>query len=348
VRGTGRSRAAKRTAVYAKLTVYAAALARLLELERAEEARAVEAKLALRPLEALVADGLVVLGLRLEPTGRFFRSYVVRLALQGGAALPAHSLEPGDVVALTQGDLSPFAELDSAMGQDQRGVGDEDDDGEEDDDTDEKAEVLQGVVLEFGTRFVDLLLSEPVVASPGPLRLSLYFSDVSYRRMEAALAEVASPDLRVLCQDLRTCLVDSFAEPTPQAASASVELAALARASPWKCDKGAVRAAVAAAEALAASRGLGPLDASQSVAVQAALGRRLSLVQGPPGTGKTRTACRLVASLVMLRRGDPARCASGDRVLACALSNVAADNLLEGCLALGLKVGCERERRKET
>jgi len=385
--GTGRSRAAKRTAVYEKLNVYSAALAHMLELERAEEARVVEAKLAARPLESLVTDGLVVLGLTVEPKERFFRSYVVRLALPGGAVLPPHSLEPGDVIAFTEGEASPFPEQINSVGQNLRvdagedymndddNVDDLDSREEDDDDDDEKAEVQQGVVLEFGQRFVDVLFSVPVAASAEPHRLSLYFSDVSYRRMEAALLEVASPDLKVVCKDLRQCLVDSFVELTPQSSSRSLaqsarasaaaalpaappampplsaaaapELSALARASPpWKSDKTAARAALASAEAAAGRRGHGPLDASQTAAVAQALKRRLSLIQGPPGTGKTRTACRLVAALVALQRSDSARSAT-DRVLACALSNVAADNLLEGCLELGLKVCLKGWRRAE-
>lgn len=73
------------------------------------------------------------------------------------------------------------------------------------------------------------------------------------------------------------------------------------------------------------------LNESQENALRMALSRKLSLIQGPPGTGKTRTACHLVNIAVKLgQRRD-----SG-KVLAVAFSNVAADNLLEGCLRLGL------------
>lgn len=73
------------------------------------------------------------------------------------------------------------------------------------------------------------------------------------------------------------------------------------------------------------------LNESQEAALRMALARKLSLIQGPPGTGKTRTACHLINIAVRLqrRRGD-------GKVLAVAFSNVAADNLLEGCLRLGL------------
>lgn len=62
------------------------------------------------------------------------------------------------------------------------------------------------------------------------------------------------------------------------------------------------------------------LNPSQRRAVQAGLASEdLVLIHGPPGTGKTSTLVELIAQLV----------ARGNRVLACAPSNVAVDNLAE-------------------
>lgn len=68
------------------------------------------------------------------------------------------------------------------------------------------------------------------------------------------------------------------------------------------------------------------LNESQREAVAAALSAKdLYLIHGPPGTGKTTTCVELIAQLS--RRGQ--------KVLACADSNTAVDNLVEGLLDRG-------------
>ena len=70
------------------------------------------------------------------------------------------------------------------------------------------------------------------------------------------------------------------------------------------------------------------LNDSQTKAIEESINSRLSLIQGPPGTGKTFTAVRLIRQLVANNRGP---------IMACAESNVAVDNLLEGLTDLGIK-----------
>ena len=86
------------------------------------------------------------------------------------------------------------------------------------------------------------------------------------------------------------------------------------------------------------SRSLGPvedfardtagLNASQLAAVALALAAEdVACIHGPPGTGKTTAVVELIRRAV----------ARGDKVLACAPSNAAVDNLLEKLLAAGLE-----------
>ena len=70
------------------------------------------------------------------------------------------------------------------------------------------------------------------------------------------------------------------------------------------------------------------LDESQKEAIESAATQRLTMIQGPPGTGKTHTAVHLLKALIAMGRGP---------ILACAESNVAVDNLLEGLLELGVR-----------
>ncbi|CAD7974433.1 unnamed protein product [Amoebophrya sp. A25] len=62
-----------------------------------------------------------------------------------------------------------------------------------------------------------------------------------------------------------------------------------------------------------------PLSDSQREALEAATSRRITLIQGPPGTGKTYCGAAIVGSFISSHPHV--------RVLACADSNVAADNL---------------------
>lgn len=75
--------------------------------------------------------------------------------------------------------------------------------------------------------------------------------------------------------------------------------------------------------------GLAPLNQSQQNAVETALAKPLSIIQGPPGTGKTVTSSAIVYHLSRIHR---------KRILVCAPSNVAVDNLALRIQKTGLKV----------
>lgn len=69
------------------------------------------------------------------------------------------------------------------------------------------------------------------------------------------------------------------------------------------------------------------LNDGQVAAIQYALGHRLSLIQGPPGTGKTEMAASLVKELIRIRNQKCNRINERTKVLVCASSNVAVDNI---------------------
>jgi hypothetical protein len=74
------------------------------------------------------------------------------------------------------------------------------------------------------------------------------------------------------------------------------------------------------------------LNSSQLGAIKLACQRTLTLWQGPPGSGKTYTLACCIATILHLTAGTNAR------MLACAGSNVAVDNLVEALLRRSIKV----------
>ena len=76
-------------------------------------------------------------------------------------------------------------------------------------------------------------------------------------------------------------------------------------------------------------KGLPQLNHSQKEGIEKAINSPLFLIQGPPGTGKTVTSAAIVYHLAKLDDG---------KILVCAPSNIAADQLSEKIEKIGLKV----------
>lgn len=80
------------------------------------------------------------------------------------------------------------------------------------------------------------------------------------------------------------------------------------------------------------------LNESQRLAVEGAVTNRLTLVQGPPGTGKTAVAIRILQHWARLAKANTLNGENPSPILATSDSNIAVDNLVEGCAAVGLSV----------
>ena len=76
------------------------------------------------------------------------------------------------------------------------------------------------------------------------------------------------------------------------------------------------------------------LNSSQRHAIVESLQRPLSLIQGPPGTGKTKTACTMMATIFYLLNHRRSGISNTPKILACAHSNVATDNILHGLITM--------------
>jgi superfamily I DNA and/or RNA helicase len=207
----------------------------------------------------------------------------------------------------------------------------------------------RGVVSERGPDSIEIAFAEP----PEPLsdrplfRLDLANDEVARQRQRQALerARDAAGDRLAKLRDVLlgdrparfatgpadAAFEDSNAATSANAASANAAGATAATDATAATGVDATRTAEAL-PTVADSAAWRPfddsLDASQRSAVRFALDARdIALLHGPPGTGKTTTLVELIRQAV----------ARGEKVLACAASNMAVDNLFERLLAAGVR-----------
>ena len=232
-----------------------------------------------------------------------------RRTLAMGAELPFHRFAQGDMVTLVEGD-----EWD---GNGKGGV--------------------QGVVVERAMHFLKVAVDEDDEATlldARKLRMDLSANTITHDRALAALVAFSEPGgMPGLAAAPGGKRLSSTVYAALQRALIGIPdgngtLEAIARVPPPWGGKDALARTLSSALKRTDHAKLNP---SQAAAVKRAFGRTLSVWQGPPGTGKTRTLMSFIEGAVELARAQGVTGKkTGPIVLACAASNVAVDNILDG------------------
>ncbi|WIA20873.1 hypothetical protein OEZ85_005221 [Tetradesmus obliquus] len=336
-----------------------------VEAEQQHEAALLKALYASGSLRRLQKDGLVLLRLQAMPHSVLYSSMVWKFSVgsaagrqqhqQRGKELPYHRFRQGDSVL-----ISRFSEGQAqAMEHDRRGNSRDctssnsssrsgsNGNGSSSDGSSSSAGVwpggeadgmrpLDATVLEVRKDHLLLtvdkadsdLMQRALAQAPAAVlaswRLDQSVRDTTARRQLEAIARLAH--LRVQGSPfellLRACLVG-----TPAGHYIASLPPLWVRDAAWRAD---VRTLLGQ---------LQNLNNSQKKAIAQAVVRSLTLWQGPPGTGKTRTLLALVEVLVKTALAEPeTRWKAMGPLLACADTNAAVDNLVEGLADKGLKV----------
>lgn len=234
---------------------------------------------------------------------------IIRFSMSDGSQLPYHQFQPGDVVILRSKGFQVALPNGTRM----------------------RKESVDALLVDIDNYHVLVNTSEPPIDAAGARwQLDKGTNRIAYDRMLEALGtfvksstgQVVSLDVSGIppryhppaqpLTSLKSILLDDSVKAGTLASSPSL-LDPLHSSVHFPSDFGTWR-----------------LNDSQRDTIKRSLHRKLSLIQGPPGTGKTTTVVQLIKLLCHLYKG------SGITILACAYTNVATDNLLEGCLDVGL------------
>jgi ATP-dependent RNA/DNA helicase IGHMBP2 len=240
---------------------------RLLQVERQAELAESEQLLHRCSDAELVARGVTLLRLEVSDLEPGFGGRLHAILRPSRAGLPAHRFAPGDVVAVR-------ASRDAAA-------------------------ITTAVFVRARGDQLTIALDDEEADLPPLVRLDRIATDITYKRLDAALRDLA----RDRKGEEAKYLDVFFGEREPEIGNKPT-----AESLRWFDDT---------------------LDASQRDAVLLALrAEHVALIHGPPGTGKTTAVVELIRQAV----------ARGERILACAPSNVAVDNLAERLLRAGLRI----------
>ena len=343
-----RARGSSRAVLRVGYTAHREKFARALRLELEEEMARAKERLETWPVDRIRQEGYALFGLRAMHEGTLQKDAVVRVlvprhqvagsnaapdvpagsnaatapptpssvdrtrrTLAMGAELPFHRFAQGDMVTLVEGD-----EWD---GNGKGGV--------------------QGVVVERAMHFLKVAVDEDDEAAlldARKLRMDLSANTITHDRALAALVAFSEPGgMPGLAAAPGGKRLSSTAYAPLQRALIGIPdgngtLEAIACVPPpWGGKDALARTLTPALKRTDHAK----LNPSQAAAVKRAFGRTLSVWQGPPGTGKTRTLMSFIEGAVELARAQGVTGGSkktGPIVLACAASNVAVDNILDG------------------
>ena len=241
----------------------------------------------------------------------------------------------------------------------------------------EEATQLEARVLNVGPTYVDIVTQAGKFASslgPAPnedgggpkrqsqrIRVDRFFSDIPYQRMVAALNQLSQiPDRQQeivpekkgdngYSNPLARIHMDTILAHVIVSTHAYADPESPLLRDPGVCDLDEIAKHIAkppmansvklAHQAIrymqAQPQVFRQLNGPQLAAVEAALTRRLTLVHGPPGTGKTTVSASIGFGMVHQCRSISSDSA---KVLACAFSNIGADNLAQALQGVGLNV----------
>jgi regulator of nonsense transcripts 1 len=285
---------------------------KLLELELKEDLKEVEMRRRKWSRERLQREGFSVFDLKGTSSGTTMNGEaILRFRSTDDSALPYHQFQPGDVVVLR---TKNGFQVTLANG------------------TRARKDYTDAVVVDVDNYTVLVTVAEaPIEVNRLSWQLDKGTNRIAYDRMLEALNSFAKSSLAVQTSYDVSGIPPRYHPPAqPLTALKSIIL-----------DDNSKAASTAALPSI-----LDPLhnplhfprdfsqwklNESQRSTINKCLHRKLSLIQGPPGTGKTTTVVQLINLLCHLYKG------SGITILACAYTNVATDNLLEGCLDFGLR-----------
>jgi len=158
-----------------------------------------------------------------------------------------------------------------------------------------------GIISKVSNEYIELVCNDDIDEQnfKPPLRLDLSSSEQTHKKMMYALNDLESSNTNNLIELLFTNMNDKNTKiPISQWVLEMCKLDQIPNIKPFNTN----------------------LNPSQIEAVRCALAcRYVSLVHGPPGTGKTSTVVEIILQAA----------AQGKRILVCAPSNVAVDNILE-------------------